>query len=164
MMQEIPYLLEALSRSPKILSEFVKTIPENKLDSRRGESFWTIAEHYSHLAQVQPMLLKRFERFMNEDKPEFFPYVPGGGEKEPETPLCMSIDAALDQFASYRTRQLQLLENADDSSWGKTGIHPEYEEYSLYILTRHVLMHDHWHMYRMEELWLTRDAYLTRLE
>jgi hypothetical protein len=25
-------------------------------------------------------------------------------------------------------------------------------------------MHDHWHMFRMEELWLTRDAYLTRLE
>ena len=164
MMQDIPYLLEALSRSPKILSEFVKTIPENKLESRRGEGFWTIAEHYSHLAQVQPMLLKRFERFMNEDKPEFVSYVPGGGEKEPETPPCMSIDTALDQFASYRARQLQILENADNSSWGKTGIHPEYEEYSLYILTRHVLMHDHWHMYRMEELWLTKDAYLTRLE
>jgi len=27
-------------------------------------------------------------------------------------------------------------------------------------LERHILMHDHWHMYRMEELWLTRDAYL----
>jgi hypothetical protein len=25
-------------------------------------------------------------------------------------------------------------------------------------------MHDYWHMYRMEELWLARDAYLTRLD
>jgi hypothetical protein len=26
-----------------------------------------------------------------------------------------------------------------------------------------MLMHDYWHMYRMEELWLTRNDYLTSL-
>jgi hypothetical protein len=25
-------------------------------------------------------------------------------------------------------------------------------------------MHDFWHMYRIEELWLTRDGYLTKVE
>ena len=100
---------------------------------------------------------------MNEDSPEFVPYVPGGGKAEPETPPRMSIESALDQFARNRASQLLLLESADDVVWKKRAIHPEYEEYSLYILARHVLMHDHWHMYRMEELWLTRDPYLTRL-
>jgi len=163
-MHDIPDLLESLKRSPGILSQFVKSIPETKLDIRRGEGFWTIAEHYSHLAQVQPMILGRFERFMNEEKPEFVPYIPGGDKEEPDTPPRMSIEAAMDQFADYRTRQLLLLESADDLTWKKTATHPEYEQYSLYILTRHALMHDHWHMYRMEELWLTKDAYLTRLE
>jgi len=134
------------------------------MDLRRGEGFWTVAEHYSHLAQVQPMLLKRIERFMNEDNPEFVPYIPGGGKEEPDTPPRMSVESALDQFARYRASQLQLLESADDPTWKKSATHPEYEEYSLYILTRHVLMHDHWHMYRMEELWLTRDAFLTKQE
>jgi len=163
-MQDIPDLLETLRRSPTILSHFVRTIPENRLDLRRGEGFWTVAEHVSHLAQVQPMLVKRIERFMNEDSPEFVPYFPGGGKEEPETPPRMSIESALDQFARNRASQLLLLESANDVVWKKRAIHPEYEEYSLYILTRHILMHDHWHMYRMEELWLTRDAYLTRLE
>jgi len=162
--QDIPDLLESLRRSPNILSRFVRTIPESKLDVRRGEGFWTVAEHCSHLAQVQPMLLKRFERFMNEDKPEFVPYIPDAGKEEPETPPRMSIESALDQFARNRASQLQLLERADDITWQKTATHPEYDQYSLYILTRHALMHDHWHMYRMEELWLTKDAYLTRLE
>lgn len=162
-MQDIPDLLETLKRSPNILSRFVRSIPENKLDVRRGEGFWTIAEHYSHLAQVQPMLLKRIERFLNEDHPEFVPYNPGSSE-EPATPPRMSIESALDQFTCYRACQLRLLESADENCWKKKATHPEYEEYSLYILTRHVLMHDHWHMYRMEELWLTRDAFLTRLE
>ena len=163
-MEDITALLETLRRSPIILSQFVQTIPESKLDLRRGEGFWTVAEHYSHLAQVQPMLLKRFERFMNEDNPEFVPYIPSGGKEEPDTPLRMSIESALDQFARYRASQLLLLESADDITWSKSATHPEYEKYSLYILTRHVLMHDHWHMYRMEELWLAKDVYLTRLE
>ena len=161
-MQDTPDLLEALRRSPKILSQFVTTIPESKLDLRRGEGFWTVAEHVSHLAQVQPMLLQRVERFLNEEHPVFVPYLPG--KDEPGTPARMSMTAALDQFADFRDRQLQLLESADGAAWQRTATHPEYEAYSLYILTRHVLMHDHWHMYRMEELWLAKDAYLTRLE
>jgi uncharacterized damage-inducible protein DinB len=162
-MQDIRDLLEGLGRTPKILSEFVKTIPEDKMDKRRGEGFWTVAEHVSHLAQVQPMLLDRFHRFMNEDRPEFVPYIPGNGKDEPDTPFRMNMTTALEQFAQYRKKQLELLESADDITWRKTTTHQEYETYSLYILTRHTLMHDYWHMYRMEELWLTRDAYLTKL-
>jgi hypothetical protein len=157
-------LFDGLRLSPGILSQFVRTIPEGKLDRRRGEGFWTIAEHVSHLAQVQPMLVQRIERFLSEESPEFVPYLPGQEKDEPDTPSRMGIQSALEQFAAYRVRQLELLENADEASWKKGATHPEYEEYSLYILTRHILMHDHWHMYRMEELWLTRDAYLTRLE
>jgi uncharacterized damage-inducible protein DinB len=162
-MQDIRDLLEGLKRTPKILSEFVKTIPEGKMDLRRGEGFWTVAEHVSHLVQVQPMLLDRCQRFINEDRPEFVPYIPASGKDEPDTPPRMNMTAALVQFAQYRNKQLELLESADDITWRKTATHPEYENYSLYILTRHTLMHDFWHMYRIEELWLTRDAYLTKL-
>lgn len=162
-MQDIRYLLEGLKRTPKILSELVKTIPEGRMDLRRGEGFWTVAEHVSHLAQVQPMLLDRFRRFINEDHPEFVPYIPGNGKEEPDTPPRMNMTTAFEQFAQYRNKQLELLESADDISWRKTATHPEYENYSLYILTRHTLIHDFWHMYRIEELWLTRDAYLTNL-
>jgi uncharacterized damage-inducible protein DinB len=163
-MQDIRDQLETLRRTPKILFEFVKLIPQDKLDLRRGEGFWTIAEHVSHLAQVQPMLLNRFERFMDEDHPEFVPYIPGEAEEDTESPPRMDIKAALDQFTEYRGKQLLLLEGADDASWEKTATHPEYETYSLYILTRHVLMHDYWHMYRIEELWLSKDKYLTRFQ
>jgi hypothetical protein len=162
-MQDIPDLLEGLRRTPKVLSEFAKTIPEDKMDVRRGEGFWTIAEHVSHLAQVQPMISGRIKRFMNEDHPEFVPYVPGNGKDEPGTPPRMDLIAALEQFANDRNEQVVLLEGADNISWQKTATHPEYEHYSLYILARHVLMHDYWHMYRVEELWLTRDEYLTKL-
>ena len=162
-MKDIPDILEGLKRSGNILSEFLNTIPADKMNLLRGEGFWTIAEHASHLAGVQPMLLERLQRFMDEERPEFIPYIPGDGDAE-DRPALMEMDVALEFFNRSRAKQIALLEDADEEDWQKTGTHPEYEQYSLYILARHILMHDHWHMYRMEELWLTRDAYLTKLE
>ena len=163
-MQDRPDLIEGLKRSPAILSEFVKGIPDSKLDLRRGDGFWTIAEHVSHLAQVQPMLLERIKRFTTEERPEFIPYLPGEDENEPDTPDRMDMEAALGQFATVRNQQLVVLEDADEDVWLREGKHPEYDRYTPYILARHLLMHDHWHMYRIEELWLTKDAYLTTME
>lgn len=123
-MQDIPDLLETLRRSPNILSQFVRSIPESRLNLRRGEGFWTVAEHCSHLAQVQPMLLKRIERFMNEDKPEFVPYNPGGSTEEPDTPPRRNIESVLGQFTRDRASQFLLLECADENSWKKAGDTP----------------------------------------
>ena len=162
-MQDIPALMKGLENTGPILTEFVRSIPTEKMNRRRGEGFWTIAEHISHLAQVQAMLLERLQRFMAEERPEFVPYLPG--DDEPETqPPHLTPDQALEVFARDRTRQLALLAKADEAVWRKTAVHPEYELYSMHILVRHILMHDHWHMYRMEELWLTKDPYLTKLE
>ena len=163
-MRDIEDLLEGLRRTPRILSQFAETIPDTMMDRRRGEDFWTIGEHISHLAQVQPMLLERIQRFFSEEHPEFVPYMPGEGEDEPDTPEAMNIPDALRQFGRYRLEQLALLEDASESIWQREATHPEYGRYSFHILARHILMHDYWHMYRMEELWLTKDAYLTRLE
>jgi len=160
-MKDIAALLDGMKRAPEVLSAFVETIPEEKLDLRRGEGFWTVAEHVSHLAHVQPMLLERLERFRSEEHPVFVPYIPGDGEEEPDTHLRMAVGEALAQFEDYRARQVALLEKAGKDVWQRTAAHPEYESYGFYILVRHILMHDYWHMYRMEELWLTRDDYLT---
>lgn len=163
-MQDSRNILAGLKQTPDILSAFIASIPAAKLDLRRGEGFWTIAEHVSHLAQVQAMMLGRLQRFMTEDHPEFIPYIPGREQEEPALPPRMEMTEALAQFTASRKKQLTLLESADASTWQKTATHPEYELYSLYIVAQHILLHDYWHMYRMEELWLTRDAYLTRVE
>ena len=117
-MKDIPDLLDGLRSSIKILSAFVMALPENKLNRRRGVGFWTVAEHASHLAQVQPMLLERLQRFLDEDRPEFAPYIPGDTEEEDKPPQ-MEMEAALADFAQCRQQQLALLEKADDAAWKK---------------------------------------------
>jgi uncharacterized damage-inducible protein DinB len=61
-MQDIDDVLEGLQRSGSILAALIEGIPADRRHQRRGEGFWTIAEHTSHLAQVQPMLLERLQR------------------------------------------------------------------------------------------------------
>jgi uncharacterized damage-inducible protein DinB len=162
-MKDIRDLIESLARTGTILAEFVKTIPEDKLHIKRGKSFWSIAEHVSHLAQVQPMLLERLERMRDEAHAVFVPYFPDEDESIADQPP-MPFDQAIAQFQSFRGKQLALLAEVDATTWQKTASHPEFDQYSFYILVRHILMHDFWHMFRMEELWLTKDDYLTKLE
>ena len=162
-MQDINSIIDSLGHSTAILDQFSASIPETELHRRRGEGFWTIAEHIDHLAAVQPMLGLRIRRFLDEDAPEFIPFIPSEEAAETEKSL-MDVPTALAAFAVGRNEQVGMLTGATDSDWIKMGRHPEYTRYSLYILTRHILMHDHWHMYRMEELWLARDAFLTQLE
>ncbi|MFH1980681.1 MAG: DinB family protein [Pseudomonadota bacterium] len=161
-MNDLAHIIGALECSAPILEAFVVSIPENALTRRRGEGFWTIAEHANHLAAVQPMLADRIQRFLDEDAPEFVPFIPADNEAEAAPPV-LNMPAATAAFAAGREAQVALLNTATPSDWKKGGRHPEYTQYTLYILARHILMHDHWHMYRMEELWLARDEYLTIL-
>lgn len=162
-MREIMELIAGLRGTPTVLTGLVENISEERLHARRGEDFWTIAQHVAHLAEVQAMLTERLNRIIREDRPAFVPFFPDestGAAPEPE----MDVSEALEVFRLERSRQLALLEGLDKSAWSREAEHPEYDRYGLHILARHMLMHEYWHMYRIEELWLTKDEYLTRLE
>lgn len=151
-------ILRGLGDAPAILADFVAGIPEDALRVQRAPGFWTIADHVAHLADVQPMLRERVRRILTEDAPEFVPFMPPEDAPAPTAPPRM--DEALARFAAEREGMLELLRGARPLDWTRAATHPEYERYDLRILARHILMHDHWHMYRVEELWLTREAYL----
>ncbi len=155
-------LIEGLKLGPGILEDFVSGIPEGQLHRKRGKGFWSLYEHTEHLALTQLMLHKRLERFVKEEHPEFVPYFPDkeGEKKEKEIKAVADI---LSMYRRWRDKQVQLIEGGGAALWKKTATHPEYEQYSFKILVRHILLHDSFHLYRMEELWLARDEYLTEM-
>ena len=56
---------------------------------------------------------------------------------------------------------MELLSQLDDLDLVKEAKHDEYKKYNIEIKLNHMLFHDYWHIYRIEELWLTKDEYLT---
>ena len=74
--------------------------------------------------------------------------------------MDLNLEETLERFPAYREEMLSVVRDWPEEIWRRQAKHPEYEQYTPYILLRHVLMHDHFHMYRIEELWLTTDEYL----
>lgn len=156
-MNDIPQILTSLEQVPAILEAMVKSVPRARLKERRREGAWTVAEHAIHLAEAQSRLTGRIRLILSEDNPEIVPYLPD--PKAPPKPT-LTVKEALPVFAAERTKQVAMLRPLPAAAWQRPARHPEYEAYDLHILVRHMLLHDHWHLYRMEELWLTREDFL----
>ncbi|MEO9801940.1 MAG: DinB family protein [Reichenbachiella sp.] len=158
-MNDIDTMIECIRPNPQILSNLIKSIPRELLKTQRIFGKWSIQEHVCHLAQAEQMILNRFKDFKKLEKPHFKPYLPD--EITPLSELSkQSIEEEIEEYMRLRGVLIDLLQSFDDSIWKKKAEHNEYMEYNAYILLRHTLMHDHFHMYRIEELWLTKQKYL----
>jgi hypothetical protein len=155
-------LLEVLRLNPIILTHLIQQISLQKLNLRRKQNCWTIYEHVVHLENTQRMLIERLKLFINEENPRIIPYNPASDNKEFKN-QTVPVEELLSSFTELRNQQLELIRITPENLWIKKAIHPEYTDYSYEILVRHILLHDSFHLYRIEELWLARDEFLSDL-
>lgn len=155
-MKELKKILAGLERSPRLLKEMLSEIPEKLLKEHRISGKWCIHEHAVHLSKAQKMMNERLKRFIDEENPEFVPYVPGTSSPADEL-IAMDLKASLKDFAKDRKAFVTMLKKMKSKVWRRQAKHPEYTQYTPYIMARHLLLHDNTHMYRIEELWLTKD-------
>ena len=152
-MNSIPAILDALRRAPDIVVPLVREVPSAVLKRRPAPRRWSAHEHACHLAHVHGLFFDRLEYMLNEPSPVIRPYLPG--DQEPDDLLLrMDLDAALDQFVADRKRLVTRIETLDRADWARTAEHGEYRTYSVFIMFRHLALHDFLHAYRIEELLL----------
>ena len=155
----IPEMLDIMAQAPPLLRDLIAPIPPEMLKAHRKSGKWCIHEHACHLAVVQEMVMGRFKKFQAEEHPVFVPYIPGKTVSEGDL-MAMDLEACLDQFEARREELLRFLETFTAAQWQREGTHPEYFQYSASTFLRHIMLHDQFHMFRIEELWLTKDEYL----
>jgi uncharacterized damage-inducible protein DinB len=147
------HLTEALRQYPTILKEFLQAIPPERLHHRQGPGFWTVYEHLEHLVQTQEVIFRRLELVRDQEKPQIVPFDPDEHHRETAaSPQAPSAAQLVEQYARWREKQLQLIAKASPELWAKAADHPEYDRYGFEILVRHALLHDGFHMSRIEEL------------
>ncbi len=145
----------ALKSLPLVLESYVSNIPEGLLDVRRADNVWTIREHVYHLAEVQAMLGERIQTIGNRNEVRIVPFIPE--EAEREKMQYRSVAEALIQYGHEREKQIKQISSLQKESFEHTALHPEYMNYNLPILINHIIFHDYWHLYRIEEIWLLKD-------
>lgn len=151
--------ISSLRRNAEILTDFIGRMEAGEIERRIGD-FWTIRQHLEHLVESQKVLLRRMELFVTEESPVIRPYTPDGSAAADEP----SVKALLAEFESLRDRQIALISKAGRRVWEKAGEHPEFKKYDFDILVRHAILHDGFHMWRMEELWIKKDELILALE
>lgn len=148
-----------LKNTPTLLEELLAEIPVKQLKANRLHGQWSIHEHAVHVCLGERFSFHpRFQAFLEEESPVFEPI--SGDDFPDDFYLSCSLDESLQTFYTLREKTVAMITAADGSLFRKEAHHPEYRRYTPCIMSRHLLMHDHWHLYEIERLWLTRDAYL----
>jgi len=149
-------LIQALKLYPAILKDFVASIPADKLHHRPAAGFWTVYEHLEHLVLTEQVIQQRLETIRDNEKPQIVPFDPDEHHRDVSVGPADSRPASAEQlvadYGRWRERQLEVIEKASEQLWRRSAQHPEYERYGFEILVRHTLLHDGFHLARMEDL------------
>ena len=149
-------VIEPLRRAPEVIVPLVREIPEAIVKRRPGAGKWSAHEHACHLAHVHKLFMDHLELMLREPAPVIEPYLPGAQDPD-DMLLGMDLAAALDQYTSDRRALVTRLDELSPAEWERSARHPEYRVYSVFIMFRHLALHDFLHAYRIEELLLRPD-------
>ena len=149
-------IIAALERSPAIIVPLVREVSPEVLKRRPHPGKWSAHEHACHLAAVHPLFFSRLDLMLSDPRPSITPYFPDVEDEEGAL-LKVDLDEALDRFARERHHLLERLRTLSPRDWERTAEHGEYSHYSVFIMFRHLALHDMLHAYRIEELLLKKE-------
>ena len=149
-------IVAALENAPKIVLPLVHEVPASILKRRPQPDKWSAHEHACHLAAVHPLFFSRLDLMLANPQPVIKPYLP---DVDDEDGVLLKVDLgeAMERYVTDRHRLVERLQELSDEAWLRTAEHGEYRHYSVFIMFRHLAMHDMLHAYRIEELLLRKD-------
>ena len=155
-MDTIAAVIDALKRAPDLVIPLVREVPQAILKRRPAPRKWSAHEHACHLAHVHQLFFGRLDVMLASPAPVITPYQPGEQDAD-DLLLNMDLDSSIERFATDRERLVERLRQLAPSEWTRTAEHGEYNRYSVFIMFRHLALHDFFHAYRIEELLLKKD-------
>jgi hypothetical protein len=155
-MNKAEVIVAALERAPDLVIPLVQEVPKPILKRRPRPGKWSAHEHACHLAAIHPVMSARLELMLTDPRPRITPYFPSTAEEEGAM-LKVNLDEAMARFSKDRARLVEQLKTLSAEDWQRTAEHGEYTHYSVFIMFRHLAMHDMFHAYRIEELLLKND-------
>jgi len=154
-MENVDAIIDSLERSPAIIVPLVREVPQAILKRRPKPGKWSAHEHACHLATIHPLMSARLDLMLTDPKPRITPYFPSADEENGAL-LRVDLAEAMNRFSIDRQRLIERLKTLSEKDWQRTAEHGEYTHYSVFIMFRHLAMHDMFHAYRIEELLLKK--------
>ena len=142
-------VIERLARGPALLDGLLESVPAEDLKRRPAPGRWSAHENACHVAVMEPMWAERLERILTEDNPRIISYEPA--DDDPDRLLRMDLQETMAGFAEQRGRFVARLRELPGTAWDRPATHTAHARYSVFLMCRHMTMHDGLHGYRIEE-------------
>jgi hypothetical protein len=155
-METVGAVIDALARAPEVIVPLVREVPSALLKRRPAPNRWSAHEHACHLALVHSLFMERLDYMLSEPRPVITPYDPGTQDADDRL-LHLDLHESLEQFVADRAKLVDRLRQLKPADWERRAEHGEYSHYSVFIMFRHMALHDFLHAYRIEELLLHKD-------
>ncbi|CAN5736478.1 hypothetical protein BH23GEM5_BH23GEM5_27320 [soil metagenome] len=149
-------IADALERAPRTVGALLQEIPAALLKRRPQPAKWSAHEHACHLALVDPIFHARLERILREETPLIVSYNPDADES-PDALLRMNLADTVADWVRHRAQFVARVRALAPADWARRAEHTEHSHYSVFIMLRHLALHDMLHAYRIEELLLKKE-------
>jgi len=147
-------ILSALRLTPDLLRELLHEFDGVDFKIKPEKNKWSVHEHATHIAIGERFGFHiRMQQFLNEEFPEIQPL--SGASFPADFFLKINLSDALNEFLKNRDKTVELAMVFPEHLWNKKASHPEYKKYTPFIMLRHLLMHDLYHLYKIEDLLLS---------
>lgn len=149
-------LISALETAPGVIIPLILEVPQQILKRRPSQGTWSAYENAIHQSQSDAPFLERLELILS--TPELFiQSMENSPEDEAGAMLDVDLDESLERFARERATLVERLKQLSPDEWQKTAEHKAFDHYSVFIMFRHLHLHEMLHAYRIEKLMLMKD-------
>jgi DinB superfamily len=151
-------LIASLEAAPSIIIGLIREVPLENLKRRPAPNKWSAHEHACHLSNgdASAAFLARLELMLSDPFPKIKSIEPSPDE-EAGSLLNVDLDESLREYVRQRAIIVKRLKELSAEDWQRTAEHEAFSHYSVYIMFRHMLIHEMLHAYRIDELMLKKD-------
>ena len=133
-----------------MVRELIYDMPPELRKRRPAQGVWSAHEHAVHLPAIYPLINGRLEQMLTETSPHIRSYEPSRDDQDGAL-LALDLDAEMDRFDRERAILVDRLRTLTPEQWAITAGHDEYSSYGVYIMFRHIALHDMHHAYKIED-------------
>lgn len=148
--QHITEVIEQLARGPALVRQLIFEMPPDLRKRRPVPGMWSAHEHAVHLPAVQPIMMRRLEHMLSDPAPYIKSYEPSRDDPD-DALLKLSLDTEMDRFERERAALVERIRTLTPEQWAIPAEHQEYAHYGVFIMFRHIALHDAHHAYKIED-------------
>jgi hypothetical protein len=143
-------VLDQLARGPALVRQVIYEVPPELRKRRPAPRVWSAHEHAVHLAAIYPLVIGRLDQMLNHPERPIQDYEPSRDDPD-DALMKLDLDAEMDRFERDRAELVARADQLTPDQWTITVEHTGYSHYGVFIMFRHLALHDLYHAYRIED-------------